>query len=63
MVKFTKKQIQALAQIEVKANQYFDEDLRVAPYQYQESDRSRVVRCYMVGILHSIIKDGAIYGV
>lgn len=63
MVKFTKKQVQALAQIEIKANQYFDEDMKKAPYQYQESDRSRVVRCYVVGILRSIIKDGAIYGV
>ena len=63
MVKFTKEQIQALAQIEVKANEYFDEDMKKASGQYQESDRSRVVRCYVVGILHSIIRDGAIYGV
>lgn len=62
MVKFTKKQIQALAQIEVKANEMFNDDLKNNPFT-RESERNHVVRCYMVGILKCVIKDGAIYGV
>lgn len=62
IVKFTKKQIKALAQIKTKANEMFDEDLKNNLFT-RETDRFNVVRCYMAGILECVIKDGAIYGV
>lgn len=61
MVKFMKEQIKALSQIEVKANEMFDDDLSKG--LHEECDRFHVVRCYTVGILRAVIKDGAIYGV